>query len=43
MQKKSLERAHQQKDMDRKLGVIADTNRLAPKKMMQSHFERKEE
>ena len=43
MQKKSLERSHQEKDMDRKLGIIADTNRLAPKKMMQGYFERKEE
>ncbi|CDW75387.1 UNKNOWN [Stylonychia lemnae] len=43
MQKKSIERANVQKDMDRKLGVIADTNRLGPKKMMQGYFERKEE
>lgn len=43
MQKKSLDRSHAQKDMDRKLGIIADTSRLGPKKIMQSHFERKEE
>eukprot|EP00347_Sterkiella_histriomuscorum_P009773 403339948 len=42
MQKKSLDRAHQQKDQDKKLGIIADTSRLGPKKMMQSYFEKKD-
>lgn len=42
MQKKSVERMNKQKDMDRKLGIIADTSRLGPKKMMQGYFERKE-
>lgn len=42
MQKKSVERMKNQKDMDRKLGIIADTSRLGPKKIMQGYFEKKD-
>lgn len=40
MQKKSKERMVEEKDMDRKLGILADSSRQ--KKMMQNYFEIKE-
>ena len=42
MQKKSVERLIQQKQNDRKLGIIADSSKLGPKKVMQGYFEKKD-
>ncbi len=42
MQKKSVERFKDQRDMDKKSGIVADSSRNAPKKIMQSFFEKKQ-
>ena len=40
MRNKSVDRFKEQKDMDRKLGILADTSR-GEKKVMQGYFEKK--
>ncbi len=40
MRNKSVNRFKEQKDMDRKLGILADTSR-GDKKVMQGYFEKK--
>ena len=40
MRAKSIDRFKQQQDMDKKLGILADTSR-GDKKVMQGYFEQK--